>query len=602
MITLASLAALTGILKTVLGIGGLILVHELGHFLVGRWCGVRAEAFSIGFPPTVFKWQPGETEYRFGLLPLGGYVKFAGEYEDMYGSDPEPGTFPAATYPRKVAIMLAGVAMNVLAAFVLFALTFKIGVNVTPAEIGAMRPDGAAWAAGLEVGDEIIEIDGVEIREFRDVAQEVVLKPEADLVVVRDGERQPPVRVQLRAQGGGVHRLEIEAPGSITLLMGVESDSIAHEAGFRGGDEVVRVDGAEMENTLAALRAHAAADGPTKWTVRRDGKEQVLTLPRETKTVYRIGVGQSSRRLLAVRRGSAADQIGLRTGDVVRRVGTAPVNTVHAFVTALRADGASGPIVVERNGTEQVLPVAGEGSPAEIADGIGARGEGMVFFVPQDVSTPSAARAAGVPDGAIAVSINGKRVEEWHDLTELVARSGEIGAPLRFELQDPGGGSLTKTISPLAVEEAAGVGLTAIVSPKQELMRSDGIGESMVLGLKLTDRWVRRILATLGSLVTGKVSPTNLAGPILLSKLTYQQGQKSWGDLFLFLGMISLNLAVLNLLPIPALDGGQLALITAAKIRGRALPEKLEWGIQMAGWVMVLGLMVFVIVNDLRRL
>src|SRR5262245_60217086 len=178
--------AVVNIAKSVLGIGALIFVHELGHFLVGRWCGVHAEAFSIGFGPVLFKWKgrpkwPDRpdfvTEYRLSAIPLGGYVKFLGENPDGRG-EPDPRTVQAATYPRKVAIMLAGVTMNVITSFLLFATTFLVGWETNPPVVGEVVPGLPAWEAGLRPGDEFVTIGGRRVLDFMDVKQETVFADE----------------------------------------------------------------------------------------------------------------------------------------------------------------------------------------------------------------------------------------------------------------------------------------------------------------------------------------------------------------------------------------------------------------------------------------
>jgi len=182
LIVLASLDSFLNIAKSIVGIGGIIFVHELGHFLVGRWCGVKAEAFSIGFGPVLAKWQPGETEYRLSAIPLGGYVKFCGENPDERGVV-DPRSFHAATYPRKVAIMLAGVTMNVIAAFVLFAVTFSSGWMAQTPVVGRTLPGTTAWENGLRPGDRFVEINGHRIVSFSDISQETAFANEISVVL-----------------------------------------------------------------------------------------------------------------------------------------------------------------------------------------------------------------------------------------------------------------------------------------------------------------------------------------------------------------------------------------------------------------------------------
>ena len=138
---------MTTLLAFLFVLGVLIFVHELGHFVMARRVGVRVLKFSLGFGPRLVGFKRGDTEYVISAVPLGGYVKMAGENPDERGA-PDPRSFHAAGYPRKVAIMLAGVTMNALAAFVLFAITFSAGWDATAPVAGSVTPGMPAWEHG----------------------------------------------------------------------------------------------------------------------------------------------------------------------------------------------------------------------------------------------------------------------------------------------------------------------------------------------------------------------------------------------------------------------------------------------------------------------
>jgi regulator of sigma E protease len=124
----------------------------------------------------------------------------------------------------------------------------------------------------------------------------------------------------------------------------------------------------------------------------------------------------------------------------------------------------------------------------------------------------------------------------------------------------------------------------------------------MALGWHRTVTMMKQVLLTLKSLVTRRVSAENIGGPILLAQVTYAMFDLGWGRYLMILALISINLAVLNLLPIPVLDGGQIVLLCAEKARGRPLPQRLVGYFQLVGLVMILGLMVLAFRNDIARL
>ncbi|MCC7087133.1 MAG: site-2 protease family protein [Pirellulales bacterium] len=215
------------ILAVAAGLGFVIFVHELGHFLVAKACGVKCEKFYLGFDIyglKLAKFQWGETEYGIGILPLGGYVKMLGQDDNPSrmaeearrsklpaehatgaeansmpatssptadiaptvtdselpaesASDPgatyDPRSYMAQSVPKRMAIISAGVIMNVIFAFLMASLAYGLGVRETPCTIGAVTAGGAAWKANLQPGDEIIRIGSLDHPRYRDLKTRV---------------------------------------------------------------------------------------------------------------------------------------------------------------------------------------------------------------------------------------------------------------------------------------------------------------------------------------------------------------------------------------------------------------------------------------------
>ncbi len=157
------------ILSFIFVLGVLVFIHELGHFLVARKVGIKVEKFSLGFPPNIFERKIGDTTYCIGLIPLGGYVKMFGENPDDESTG-SPDEFMSKTVGQRAAVIIAGPFMNyLLAIFLFFAITFVWGKPIpvdNPIIIGAIGEDMPAVKAGLEIGDQIIAIDGIPINSF----------------------------------------------------------------------------------------------------------------------------------------------------------------------------------------------------------------------------------------------------------------------------------------------------------------------------------------------------------------------------------------------------------------------------------------------------
>jgi regulator of sigma E protease len=167
----------TSMLAAILVLGFLILVHELGHFLVAKRVGVRVLRFSIGFGPRLFGWRSGETEYQLAAVPLGGYVKMEGEDPDAELDDASRSvSFSHQPVSRRFAIVFAGPGTNIFFAFVIFCITFiAFGVR-TPsneAKVGGLSPDMPAIQSGLQAGDVVQSVDGQAVATWEELSKAI---------------------------------------------------------------------------------------------------------------------------------------------------------------------------------------------------------------------------------------------------------------------------------------------------------------------------------------------------------------------------------------------------------------------------------------------
>jgi regulator of sigma E protease len=172
------------IAKVALGLGAVVFIHELGHFLVAKWCDVHVETFSIGFGPALpgcsYKW--GETTYKLALFPLGGYVKMLGEGGENDEEDTDPRSYKNKSVGQRMAIISAGVVMNVLFGLVVFVAAFKIGVHQHAPVIGVVEAGGPAWQKGVRTGDVFTHVDDIAHPTFEDLKAAVMLTGEGEHV------------------------------------------------------------------------------------------------------------------------------------------------------------------------------------------------------------------------------------------------------------------------------------------------------------------------------------------------------------------------------------------------------------------------------------
>src|SRR5262245_54023479 len=194
---IGTLTNVTSVIVLALGLGLVIFVHELGHFAVAKWVGVLVERFSIGFGPVLWSFRRGETEYAISAIPFGGYVKMLGQDDANPGEmvreelRQNPRSYPAQSVPKRMAIISAGVIMNLIFGFIFFLIVYNVGVPYTPAVLDLIEPGEPAWQAGIERGDKVTRVNGNEIIEFEQLHQAIVLSEPGrslELEVERDSK------------------------------------------------------------------------------------------------------------------------------------------------------------------------------------------------------------------------------------------------------------------------------------------------------------------------------------------------------------------------------------------------------------------------------
>ena len=284
-------------------IGVLVFVHELGHFLVARWHGVRCLTFALGFGPKLLQTKRGDTVYCICAVPLGGYVRMAGMGE---GADDKPegksDEFPSKTKWQRFQILLAGPAMNGILAVVVMTVVLYQGAEVPvypeqPPVVGSVAEDSPAAAAGIRPGDRILRVAGREIDTWEELMFSVVSRAdrETEVVLRRDGGAHT-FQVTPAAQGrydmGDLGVGPVTTP-QVTSIASTTS-SVAQDAGIQVGDLIEAIDGREV--TLASLieEINASAGTPRTLLVRRDGaRRDIVVTPLLVGDVGLIGVGLS---------------------------------------------------------------------------------------------------------------------------------------------------------------------------------------------------------------------------------------------------------------------------------------------------------------------
>lgn len=423
----------------------LVTVHELGHFLAAKFFKMRVNKFSIGFPPKIFGFKKGDTEYVIGATPLGGYVQIAGMIDEsmddtFIGEDVKPDEFRSRPVWQRIVVILAGVIFNMILAVIIYTgMVWNYGETVIPVESvpGIYVQEGSvAGQIGLQTGDQIIGVNGREVEYFNQLFSPSSLTDrDLSFLVRRDGEvvtvETPPNFLDLINREG---RFIDETNSLPSKILRVMDDSPADEAGMMDGDEIIAVDGEPVSYWLQVVQKIQDTNGSLQFDILRN--EEVLSLTVEPDESKRIGI-QS-----------------LNAADI-------------------------------------------------------------------------------------------------------------------FEIE----------------------------------RKNYNLGQSLVVGFNRTNDTFFGIIKGIGRMFSGDISVReNLGGPVAIANITREATESGgWFGFWNITAFLSITLAIMNMLPIPALDGGHFMFLVYEGITRREPSPKVRMGLQQLGFIFLVGLIILVTFNDILR-
>jgi len=355
---------LIAILAIIFVLGVAINIHELGHFLVAKFFGMRVEAYSFfGLGPRIWGFKVGNTDYRISAIPLGAYVKLYGDESNvgLEGKDETTDPVPASELyelrPRwqKFLVMLGGPFMNIVLALAIpFGLALGYGAPANPAPIvGFVKSGGAADQAGIKIGDRIIQFDGVDNPSWNRIEDSALLIPEkpVTIIVERGGQRVPltitPTKVTESGQSAGFLEMAPDAGVEPVVVGSIDPEMPAASSGLQSGDWITSVGGKEIRNTqeMKALVAESKGAPINLAVTRGDQRLEISTNAVQKNDDWLIGI-RFDTSLLSKRepvgvRGAAAFAIDQNT-RILRMTGAA-LGQVGAGERSAR-DTVSGPI------------------------------------------------------------------------------------------------------------------------------------------------------------------------------------------------------------------------------------------------------------------
>jgi len=595
----------------------------------------------------------GETEYALCWVPLGGYVAMVGQ-EDV-GADEaseDPRSFGNKPVWQRMIVVSAGVIMNVILAVLLFIGAFMIGVKFPPAEVGLVQHDSPAAQAqpldpdaqpGLLPGDRIVEVDGERINDFTELKVAIALAPRdqpLEVVVERpawEGEPARTLRFKVNTRPGpqGLASIGVTQPFAAALpspgrMSDEEADLIADELSgwpdLELGMTMTAVDGEPIDGNWQYQRAIRQSNGrPLKVAFKgADGEGGAVVVDVEPVTELQVHAPETGAdgaatphmlglvppvRINAVVDGSAADG-ELEAGDLLAGIGEYRWPSMTEVQQAVR--GAAGEplsIAVLRDGEEMRFEIA----PAKRGGPFSRKVLGIAFAPAKDLAI--AARwidgqplaQLDAPRGTRVRAVGGRPVTDLRSLRLAVAEAGPGAVDIAYTVPLLGGDDRTATIE---LDESALASLNAlpwrdpigIFQTKRELQQASGPGEAIMIGLNKTWVFLENVYMTLAGLARQDIPADALSGPVGITAIGTRMADQGLAYLFWFAGLISVNLAVVNFLPLPIVDGGLFVMLVIEKLRGKPLPAPVQSAISLVGIVLLAAIFLFVTYNDIVRL
>ena len=649
---------LIAILAVIVGFGFLIFVHELGHFVVAKWVGIRCTQFAIGFGQSMLTYRPGlgfrvgateaeyqqrlkdgasesdigETEYRLNWIPLGGYVKMLGQEDigpDTESSDPR--AYNNKPVWARACVISAGVIMNLIFGLLFLIIAFMAGVQFPSAVVGQVDPsmpaavtyatghEGEPAYRGLRPGDRITHVNGGEVRDFMDVQMATMLGHPETLIrytVDRPGyDRALNYEMRPRAEGpDGLLTVGIGATASLRVGE-VPKHAPAYAAGVREEMRIVAVDGQGVETYVQYLDLLAAAEGrPVAVTFRgREGEEVTIeqaarpVLERRERAMHLAGLVPVTE-IVAVptdRGETPASRAGVQPGDAIAELaGEAWPSPQRIFALI---DDEPVHLVVERDGRRIDL---GHITPDR---------HGRIGIVPEGYrdrtivsGTLGESPAAGLElaPGTQIVSVDGEAVQTWGDMQRVLSRLAREDAQrvsIAYRLPD----AQQPETGELVLDDDARYGLittrwthpptVGLYTLQQRVSGANPIAATAI-GIEKTHQFMVRIYQTVLRLVQGTVRVEHLRGPVGIVHEGTHILDRGWTYFLFFLGLISVNLAVINFLPIPIVDGGHMVFLIIEKLKGSPASPQIQGAATMVGLALLLLLFVSITYHDIARL
>lgn len=530
----------------------LVFVHELGHYLVAKHYGIGVEIFSIGFGPILFSFKKGDTVYQLAAIPLGGFVKLAGSTSEEEVPEEFRGKEMYKTAPwKRLLVLAAGPVFNIIFAICIFAAMAFKGTQVSEPIIGHTILGGVAEQSGLKPGDKILKANGKQVQSWEEFRQHIFMSPgkKVQLTFSRNGQVKElqvvPDLFTLEGYDGKevkVGRIGIYGGFLNSYITILDQGSLAFKAGLRTGDRIVAVE---------YLRSGSLKTVETKfWHQLRDTEEHIF-----------------------------ADKPGKISFVLIR--------------------GNSKPQKIEVSSLSYLTSPMKKG---RVLKGLGISLNTLIVSASKNSSA--------LKENDVILALNGKRIKDIQDFKiEMydnkkpkaliqVNRQGivrEVEVSLMPEIRQSMHGKETiyELTNGFPMEELSPLPSKLKASRNPLVALADGTRATYVMTVAM----VRGIW----DLITGTIPAGAVGGPMMIAKVAGDSIQVGLQKFFEVMALISINLAIVNFIPIPILDGGRMVIVTIEWIRRRPLSNAALENFYKLGFVMVMSIFFLATYNDLSR-
>lgn len=629
-----------------LGLSFLIFIHELGHLIMAKLVGMRVEVFSIGFGKPIFSCTVANVKWQIGMLPFGGYVKIAGmEKEGQLEPHEIRDGFYGKSPWQRILVALAGPVVNIAFALIIFTAIYSFGGRMQNfgshnTIIGAIDPKSEIVAQGLKAGDIVTQIDGKPIHSFQEFLYSAVMNQDS---VQLNGsqvnyftQEKKPFSVEAKLTKENIkaakdlkttgiksfaHYLIYDPSAQPNHLLSI---SPLTQSGIEAQDRVVWVNG-ELIFSTAQLQ-DVMNNGKTLLTVKRANRYFLTRVPVLPINDLRLTADQKEelgdyKHAIQLPKALADYRFIPYDIDSKGYVQSSIIYIDEKAQQATVANRAFGSDTVLKKG-DQIVAVAGQKVQSAVA----------IFNEIQLQKAAVIVQKGKWEPIATAEDFNAQFIKTYYS-KELVSLIAEVGR--RDGVVASGPYALLKPVQPVVYKELIPQ-LSDRMKMQAELEKKIASQEAsadpevknlytkqlkrfhqqLMLGAVFNDRQVyynpnplvqmRDVIAqtqqVLTALLTGQVSPKWLSGPVGIIQVVHSSYALGFKEVLFWLGVISLNLAIFNLLPIPVLDGGHIVMSLYEAATGTHISSRAKERIMIPFVILFIGFFIYVTFHDLSRL